>query len=331
MARPLLIVPLFLAIYGYGTIDRDDFFVLSAAPFTLHPDATRQYVQSSPLAYVIGYPFTVTLGPFPSYAVVMLGGVAFFLFALNRFVGIRYGTGRNHAMLMFLATPLLIVVTQYIGKGDPYLMTFFLLLASTSSAMAQIVCACLVVLGHREIGMAVLVSAVCLRVAPARSTALGAAIGLSLMYGYHHYLLAAVPQSRAMVGMVLLTESLDYLMTTPMLHLFSLFGPFWLCVAMAGPLGVRWWSTLLATMVVAAATLDITRVFVQIGLPLMIGVVDRLVVNDDGATVAPPPRWFHLLPFCAFFQLHLVSYAVYHSRVPKLVMRLIEALKAGGR
>lgn len=116
-------------------------------------------------------------------------------------------------------------------------------------------------------------------------------------------------------------------MATPVLHLVSMFGPFWWCVVTARRLDWRWLLVFVATTVVASATLDFTRVFILVGLPMVIAIVDTFVPRADAAgTGHPTPRWFSALPLFAFFQVHLLSTYVYDSRMPQLVGRLLEYL-----
>lgn len=325
---PLLVIPLFLALYGVASIDVSDFRVLSAAPLQLHVEPSRQFLHFSPLPFFLGYPVTRAVGASWSFAIVMLGGLVFCAAALRRFVAVRYGTRQNDAMLMVFATPLLIVLSQYIGKSDPFMVAFVLLLVASTNPMVQVVMACLVVVSHVEIGLLVLVSAMFLRLVPFRWTTLGGLAGVLLVFGYHQYLLPAPPQSRAEMGMAYLSVAVGAVMSTPVLHLVSMFGPFWLCVFTARRLDWRWLMVFFATTVVASATLDFTRVFILVGLPMIIAIVDHVVprsdaVDADGAT----PRWFSVLPLCAFFQVHLLSDYVYDSRVPQLVGRLLDYVR----
>lgn len=324
-AHPLLVIPLFLSFYGYGSIDVVDFHLLSAAPLTLNANPRRQFLQHSPLTFFLGYPLTHTVGAVWSFAIVMLGGFAFFVVALGRFVAVRYRTFQHDAMLMFFATPLLIVLSQFLGKSDPYLVAFLLLLATSRNPMLQVLFGCLVVLSHLEIGLLVLGSAIFLRIVPFRTTLLGGLAGAFLVLGYHQYLLPSPPQSRADIGLELLSEAIDAVLTTPVLHLVLTFGPFWVCVLMAKRLDWRWLTACLGTALMAVSTLDFTRVFTLVGLPMIIAIVDRLVPRADTVSADQlTPRWFNALPLCAFFQAHLIADYVYDSRMPKLVGRLLE-------
>jgi hypothetical protein len=320
--RPLLVIPAFLALYGYGTIDVGDFALLSASPLQLHLEPSRQFLHFSPLSFFLGYPFTSTLGARWSFAIVMLGGFVFFAAALTRLVAIRYGTRRHDAMLMFFATPLLIVLSQYLGKGDAYLVAFTLLLVSTANPIGQAVLACLVVLSHMEMGLLILASAIFLGIVPFRSAALGAAAGVLAVTGYHHGLLPALPQSRAAMGTSYLSEALAAVIDTPVLHLVFTFGAFWFCVFTAWPMDWRWRVACAGTALVACGTLDFTRVFVLLGLPLVIAVVDRVVARS-GHPDQGTPRWFAALPLCAFVQVHLLSSYVFDSRMPELIGRVL--------
>jgi hypothetical protein len=327
--RPILVIPLFLCLYGYGSIDVSEFRVLSAAPLDLHPIANRQFLQSSPLIFFLGYPLTSAIGATWSFAIVTLGGLAFFAFSLRRFVMVRYrtGPGQADAMLMFLATPLLIVLSQYLGKSDPYMVGFLLLLLASSQPVVQVILAGLVVLSHLEIGLLVLGSGMFLRLVPFRTATLGGLAGASLILGYHYYLLPSPPQSRAGLAVELLAEAVGAVMNTPVHHLVLTFGPFWVCVLTARRMGWRWFAVLSATVLAAVTTLDFTRTFILIGLPLTVAIVDALVPRSTVASADyVPPRWVQVLPLFAFFQAHLLSQYSFDSRIPELVGRVIEYL-----
>jgi hypothetical protein len=325
--RPLLVVPLFLGLYGYGSIDVSDFRVLSAAPLELHVLPQRQFLQSSPLIFFLGYPFTRTIGATWSFAIVMLGGLAFFSVALARFAAARYRPvrGQHDAMLMVFATPLLIVLSQYLGKSDPYMVAFLLLLLAATHPVSQVLLAGLVVLSHLEIGLLVLGSAMFLRLVRVRSAILGGLAGALLILGYHYYLLPSPPQSRAGIAVELLSEAVGAVFNTPVHHLVLTFGPFWLCVLMARRMDWRWFVVLGATTLVAITTLDFTRTFTLVGLPLIIAIVDTFIPRSESVgTDYLPPRWVQALPLCAFFQAHVLSNYIYDSRLPQLIGRLIE-------
>ena len=324
--RPLLVIPLFLGLYGYGTIDVGDYRALSAAPLALHPDPNRQFLQFSPLAYFLGYPFTRALGETWSFAIVMGGGLLCFAATLYHFAAVRYRAHRHDAMLMLLATPLLIVLTQYVGKSDVYLVVFLLLLVASANQLMQIVFSALMILCHLEMGLLILASASFLGIVPWRTATVGGVTGVLLMLGYHQYLLPAPPQSRADMSTGFLAEALGAVMNTPVLHLVFTFGAFWACVFSAWPLGWRWRAAMAATLLVACVTLDFTRVFILVGLPMTIAVIDKVCLPGDDHRPPVAPRWFIGLPLLAFVQVHLLSGYVFDSRIPALIGRLLGAV-----
>jgi hypothetical protein len=324
--RPLLVIPLFLGLYGYGTIDVGDYRVLSAAPLALHPELSRQFLQFSPLAYFLGYPFTSTIGWTWSFAIVMGGGLVGFVTALRHFAAVRYRAHRHDAMLMILATPLLIVLTQYLGKSDLYLVVFLLLLVASGNPVRQVAFSALIVLCHLEMGLLILVSAMFLGIVPWRSAIAGGVVGVLLILGYHQYLLPSPPRSRADMGAGFLSEALDAVMNTPVLHLVFTFGAFWMCVFTAWPLGWRWRAVFVGTLAIASVTLDFTRVFNLVGLPMTIAAVDKVFPPVDDGAGPGAPRWFVALPLLAFVQVHLLSGYVFDSRMPALVGRLLASV-----
>ena len=314
---PFLILPVFVLLYGYGTIDAADFYTLSAAPFELNADAGRQFLHSSPLTFVLGYPFTRALGPRPSFVIVMGAGLAFFAVSLARLTATRYGPRRHDATLMLLTTPLLIVLTQYIGKSDAWVAGAALLLAATSNRWLQVALAAVMVLGHFEMGLLMLASMTVLRVAPWRTSLGGGAIGAALVMAYLYVILPMPPRSRADVGMVLLQEALDSVTATPVLHAIFTFGAFWVCVLAARPGHWRWLLMAAGTAAIAIVTIDFTRVFTLVGLPLAIAVVDRLVAQLEDRS----PAWLNALPLLALTQVHRIGSYAYDSRLPEIAAR----------
>jgi hypothetical protein len=315
-ARPLLVVPLFLGLYGYATIDVADFYLLSSSPLDLHPDPNRQFLQFSPLPFFLGYPLTRLLGPRTSFVIVFGAGLVFAMWSVYRLAAVRYGSRRDDAMLMMLATPLLIVLTQYIGKSDPYVVGFALLLPTIANPVLQIMTAALLVLSHVEMGLLILGSSAVLGLIPAGVAAAGGAAGFATIYGYHHSLLTAVPVSRAQIGQTLLQSSLEAAATTPVHHLLLSFGPFWLCVFAAWPLPWRWRLMCAGTITMAIVTLDFTRVFTLVGLPLAVTVVDAVTAQPR------PPFWAPVLPAMSLVQAHMIGGYIYDSRLLQIAGRL---------
>jgi len=317
-AQPFLVIPVFLVLYGYGTIDVADFYRLSANPLQLNSEVSRQFLQSSPLPYFLGYPFTQLLGQRWSFAIVMLAGLVLFAFSLRRMAAFRYGTRQHDAVLMVFASPLLIVLTQYLGKGDAYLAGALLLLIGSPQSLPQLAAAALMVASHFEMGLIAVALSIFLRLVKPGAAVVGAAIGVAAVLAYHHVLLPSPPQTRADLGVSYLTDALSIAMATPVLHLVWTFGPFWWCASRAWPVDWKWWSAFLVVLTLATLTLDFTRVFVLVGLPLIVSTIDRVMakLGDD------EPSWLLVLPFLAFVQAHLLSSFAYDSRIPELIARL---------
>ena len=115
---------------------------------------------------------------------------------------------------------------------------------------------------------------------------------------------------------------------TPVHHLVLTFGPFWFCVLMARRQDWRWFVVLAVTTLVAITTLDFTRTFTLVGLPMMIAIIDSFVPRADGVdTDYAPPPWFAVRPLCAFFQAHVLSTYVDEFRLSELVAKLVEFVR----
>lgn len=89
-------------------------------------------------------------------------------------------------------------------------------------------------------------------------------------------------------------------------------------------MGWRWLLMLAGTALVASITIDFTRVFIIVGLPLAIAVVDRIASRLRTPADEPAPAWLGAMPLLVFVQAHLIGLYVYDSRIVELARRIAD-------
>ena len=273
-------VPLFVWLYGWQRIDLVEWRTLTAAPFTLALEPSRQFLYGSPFTHLLGAYYQrqgITLGP--SFVIVYGLGLLLLAFAAYRALVARCGDDRwGDGALIIAGSPLLLILVTWIGKDDAFLLAFYVLLLLSRSDVTRAILCALMIVCHRELGVAMLVAHVLVR-GEAVTIAAGAVIGLVLSFLYTNTLLDVAPQTR-----------LDYLIANargiaartiahPFVHFAAALGPFWLYVLRPRSLTLRRVAVLVIAAITASMTLDFTRIFVLASAPLLIELTEELAAE----------------------------------------------------
>src|SRR3954468_22114692 len=158
LRHPLCFVAVFVVLYGVNGTDRADFEQLASHPLTLHPNLDRQFLHSSPLPYAAGYPLVQLVGAGAAFVMVSAAGFGLLAWGLARLLRSLPADTAADVVVVLLSSPLLLVVTRWIGKPDPVVIGLYLLLVSAPrAAWLRTALAVLLVLCHREIATFVLV------------------------------------------------------------------------------------------------------------------------------------------------------------------------------
>jgi hypothetical protein len=296
--RPGWFVAAFVVLYGLGFMDLAGFGQLARHPLTLNPDVEHQFLHSSPLPFFVGYPLARWIDPAVAYAVVVVVGLGGLGWAFLRLVRQLPAGAATTVSLVLLSSPLLLVLTGWIGKSDPMIVGLYLLLiAGPRSPWCRGALAAAIVLCHREIGSFVLIGHTAVhRRDPA--VWIGFVIGHLGVFGYLHGLLPAAPGSRAEYAEGHTAALVGGLAANPVAHLVLSFGWFWIFAAIHARFTGRISSLAWLSMVVgiASVTLDFTRVAVMCALPV---IVDTALWF--GAAPDRLPRFVRRLPFPLVF------------------------------
>ncbi len=309
--QAVLTVPAFVWLYGWQVIDQVEWRTLTAAPFSLVLEPSRQFLYGSPFAHLLGaYYQRQGLGVGDSFLLVHGLGLVLLAYAAFRALTMRLATDQWAAgALVIAASPLLLTIISWIGKDDSFLLAFYLLLLTSPSPLTRALLCVLIVACHRELGMAVLVAHVLVR-AEVVAIAAGAAAGVAVSYIYTNALLDAAPLTRLDYILTHARGLLSSVAARPLVHFVTALGPFWLFVLRPSSLTLRRVAVLGMSAALASVTLDFTRVFVLACAPLLIELTEQLVdeQREHGGISLFGWRWpVGALGLLAFVQLQLAG------------------------
>ena len=267
-----------VAAFGIRLTDRLEFEIIATAPFEMRLPADRQFLYGSPFTFFIGsYYLHHGLSRDLAYAVVSITGVTLFAFAIVRVFGRgRDERTRNLAILLLACTPLPFVILSWIGKSDPFLLGFFLLLTQTESAATGLLLSALIPACHRELGAALLLVYVFLRPSSWKIVLPGLIVGEAAMAAYTQLLLSPAPASRLDYAIANAERLWRIFQATPMLHVLLAFGPFWIFVFTRRRELWRAAAVIAPAFILAIASQDFTRVFVIVTAPLLIEFIKQI-------------------------------------------------------
>ena len=304
-------MPLFVWLYGWQRIDLVEWRTLTAAPFSLALEPSRQFLYGSPLTHLLGAYYQrqgITVGA--SFLIVYGLGLIVLAVAALRALIARCGADRwGDGALIIAGSPLLLILITWIGKDDAFLLACYLLLLLSPSVTTRAILCALMVLCHRELGTAMLIAHALVRGEWIAMTA-GAIAGLAVSFTYTNVLLDAAPQTRVDYLVEHARSVLAGVLAHPIAHFVAALGPFWLYVLRPSSLTLRRIAVIAMAAVLAAMTLDFTRIFVLASAPLLIVLTEELVaeVRANGGVALLGRRWpVAVLGLLAFAQLQIAG------------------------
>lgn len=287
-------LPLFVWLYGWQTVDLVEWRILTAAPFTLQLDPAQQFLYGSPLGYMLGaYYQRQGIGVAESFVIVHGIGLVLAAYAVVRVLKERCGTEfLGAAVLVLAASPLLLTITSWIGKDDTFLLAFYLLALASRSSLTRVVLCVAMVMCHRELALIMIAGHVLVRRDGAAVIA-GAIAGVIMSVIYTNVLLSAAPMTRLSYMLLHARGLIAKVAADPLIHLVAALGPFWLFVLRRPSLQVSRMLVLLMAAGVASMTLDFTRVFVLAATPLLIVLTEEIIaeVRETGGVWLLGRRW----------------------------------------
>src|SRR5262249_10204580 len=163
-AAVLLLVGVFAAIYGLKLSDAAEFRAIALDPFRVAVPPDHQFLYGSPFTFLLGnYYVHHAVDVDAAFYLVAACGAELLAIAIHRAFGAMLPPeARPVAVLVLFTSPLLLVVNSFVGKSDPYLIAFFLLLTTATSAGSIVILATAMPLCHSELGAIILAGYLCL-------------------------------------------------------------------------------------------------------------------------------------------------------------------------
>jgi hypothetical protein len=191
----------------------------------------------------------------------------------------------------------LVTLLWWIGKSDPYLLGFFLLLTCSPSPASQVALASLMIASHGELATLLLLMHGVLVPGRWRPIALGLIVGHGMLALYTG-MLSPEPTSRADFAWQHAAELIGIFAATPLLHLFV---PAMLTAMYAVMRTLTWRAATVLAVALAFAIVaqDFTRVFTILSTPVLIDAARTIALSRQSAVT-----WLWPL---AFLQLHLAG------------------------
>src|SRR5262249_17503172 len=156
--RPAWFLLAFLALNGVSATDGSDFRILAEDPLALHPNPDRQFLHSSPFTFFVGAPLVRLLGAEAALPLVPVAGLVALLWSVRRLLGRLSPPQAQIVWRVLASTPLLFVLTHWLGKSDPFLVAFYLaIVAGARRPVTRFLLATAMIVCHREIGTLILV------------------------------------------------------------------------------------------------------------------------------------------------------------------------------
>ncbi len=265
---------IWLLLHGVGLNEYAMFGKITADLTHISVEPSMQFLYSSPFMFALGAMLR-PIGQSLSFVVTYGCGLVLMCLMFWRWLQRAHPAQPAALLLFMLWSPLLIVTLHWAGKGDPWLLAFYMLHRSSKHKALQSLWCLLMVLCHREMGsLLVVIECICTR--QIRWAALpGLALGHALIWLYHHRVLDAMPVGR--IGFL----GADWL-SIPQHNAANVFGflalslgCYWVYLAAFARPNWREVATLLICFAAALFTLDYTRVFTILALPVILLTLPR--------------------------------------------------------
>lgn len=277
--KTVFFLAVFVLLYGVTADNLDAFVKLYKNPFELLP-AHMQRLQESPIQFLLGYFLFNSLPPYIAYILVqILGGVfliwTYLLLLKNREIV------HSELFLILALSPFLLVLFTWHGKPDIFLIASCFGMLATSQknkSLFPIFFLCSV-FSHPQITIFYVVFFLILnQVKFTLLLLLSAVLSYGLYFGYINELGEFSTRSD------FIFENFKALIITqvsqPFFSIFCTFGWLWIPILyLRSSLSFRFFSVAVLCFGITLTTLDHTRVFVLLSIPLLVYLVEKNAVR----------------------------------------------------
>lgn len=260
--------PIFLIVYG-----NQNAYGLHALNLYENPFSTlnsEQWVQESPIQFFIGYfiNFFVSNTLYTHWIVVILGFIYFFISTIC-FDHLYY---KNYSILkIFYFTPLFLIFFSWMGKPDPFTVgSVLLLVAFNSNKFLSFTFTLLMVFSHPQIALIHFILLKFLKIYEFKTPHYISIVFSYLTY-YFYFIQLEPFEGRYDVISQELDRVFKTIFTNSLAGLISLFMWLWVIIFFSKVyLNKRFFISFFIIFSVSFFTLDHTRIFIQLSIPLII-------------------------------------------------------------
>lgn len=300
---------IFFLIYGLGAWHFSEFRELYLDPMKLLNE-DRQWLQESPIQYLIGYTLFERFDAGPAYVLTQLVGVLFLL--VSYFLLLKNGNIKHSQIFLVLAlSPFLFTIFVWFGKADIFLIASCFGMLATVKKNRYLFSLFLLIstFSHVQITIFYLLFFLILKQARVdRFFLLGIIISSALYSIYIYKLNADFGRVDYMYDALLIL--LKHHVRAPLFDLFSTFGWLWLpIIYFRKSLSVRFYIVAILCFFITVLTLDHTRVFMLLSLPVLVYLSEKVDIVEYANKVSQIfPIWILL-----FFQFQKWNGAIYDT------------------
>ena len=255
--------PIFILIYGFSVLGYEQFKVLHNDPFVL---LNQQY------QYLLGHYGFGWMPPEFSYACTQLVGFCYLGFAIKWFAETRE-INFSYFIKLLAVSPFFLVLFVWQGKPDPFIIGSFFMICSVhyTKKTISLLAVLIAIFSHPQIALIHCVLIIFLNFKkPSVIFFLNYIAAFTLYFIYLNLLDGDLHGRTDQIianGKALFRNQF----TNPVLSIVLSFGWFWLIIFnIWQKLNSKFWISLIFCFIISMLSMDFTRTFLQIALPLFV-------------------------------------------------------------
>lgn len=285
----------FLLLYGITMYSLGEFRILSNNPFEILK--TNQWLQSSPLQFFLGYPFTKFFGYKASYMIIQISSVVLFLYNFRVYLK-NNNLKLEKVFPVIILTPLLLILLNWFGKPDLLLLSGYLIILNNKKFIWCFFGLLIAVFSHPQIAFFYLLF---LFILYHRRINI---IVIILVYSIYFIYINVLGDSDGRADYIIdnIYRIVSSILTNPLSHIIFTLNWFWLIILMSyKKIPKEYFLVLTLSLIISLGTLDYTRVFTLLTFPALLFLLNKEII------IYNMKKLYAILPmaYISLFQLQL--------------------------
>jgi len=267
----ILFLVAFMLLHGFNTYNYLEFSILYKDPLSNLP-TPNQTVQESPIQFLIGFLFLSSLQPKLAFFIVQLIGIIYLI--LSFYQMLNHISNKSYFILFYVIglSPLIFILFTWFGKTDIFLIgsCFGILSCQRGNNKLILFHVLISIFAHIQIAFVHLIFLLYNRIIKPTYFIFVCYFFCFCLYVFY------LNKSGDFVGRLdFFIQNLQGLLVTriknPFFSIFSTFGWLWIIIYnVRSTLSKQFWFSVIICFLITCGTLDHTRIFSLISLPLVI-------------------------------------------------------------